>query len=126
MNKIISIGYNGDDARELTAEQASAYKPTGKSPKKLVTKKARVMPKKETIQEQLKRIYIRMHSSDDTQQLINLKETITAAPGDTEVVLVLGNDSDRQAIRLPQRTSASDENIALISDIVGSNNVRLN
>lgn len=115
-----------DDARELTAEQASAYKPTGKSPKKLVTKKARVMPKKETIQEQLKRIYIRMHSSDDTQQLINLKETITAAPGDTEVVLVLGNDSDRQAIRLPQRTSASDENIALISDIVGSNNVRLN
>ncbi len=113
-----------DDAREITHEQATAYQPIGKTQKKPKAKKAVESTSKSTKPVSPKRIYIRMKSSGDTGLLMNIREIITTSPGSVEVVLVLGDDSDKQAIRLPQKTSDSSEVIESINAIVGSDNVR--
>lgn len=117
-----------DEAREITHEQATAYQATGKKPKELkVSKKAKTSTsasasKKKDVP---KRLYIRMSNSDDHAKLTSLRDHLDQHPGDTEVVLVVGPETARQAIRLPLRVDPNKEIISKFGDLVGADNIKL-
>lgn len=115
-----------DDAREVTPEQATAYQATGKKPKvpkkskKTIATVVSAEPKTTTPP----RIYIRIERSNDHQTLTNLRDIIDKNKGDTEVVLVVGQDQKKQVIRLPMRVSHDDQSISGFADLVGAKNVK--
>lgn len=122
-----------DDAREITHEQAEAYQATGKKarvPKP--NKNAKLPPKQEaaTTQAEAKqfapqRLYIRLLKSDDTALLSQLKQIVDRTSGDHEVVLVLGPDSAKQAVKLPTRIDATADVLQDLGTLVGAENVKL-
>lgn len=122
-----------DDAREITAEQASAYQATGRTPKApRATKAAAVGPgaKAATVDADLdtvspSRLYIRLSNSSDEQVLISLKQTIDNHQGNTEVVLVLGESAAKQAIKLPGGIDHNGDGLAQLEALVGADNVKL-
>ncbi|MEK7059665.1 MAG: DNA polymerase III subunit alpha [Patescibacteria group bacterium] len=121
-----------DDAREITAQQASAYEATGKKRK---TPKARAAVKhKPTVVATAKspeaeaadqRLYIRLVNTSDEQTLRSLKETIDSHQGETEVVLVLGASDSKQAIKLPTGIDRASEGLTKLETLVGSDNLVL-
>ncbi len=120
-----------DDAREVTHEQASAYQPTGRKQRELKvskkqTLKARVAAAKaeRDAPAKVQRLYVRLKSSEDHQLLIALKQIIDSETGDLEVVLVLGPDDARQAIKLPGRVASTPEVFERFVALVGSDNVK--
>lgn len=121
-----------DDAREVTHEQAAAYQATGRkqrTPKvgKKQTLAARVSTAKA---ERLAptaspRVYIRIIKSNDNELLRSLKAAIDSSPGDHEVVLVLGVDTAKQAIKLPSRITPDPDMIEQLIALVGDGNVKI-
>ncbi len=119
-----------DDAREITVEQAQAYQATGK--KKTVpkpTKKLVLMKgpgardaRETTLPE---RVYIRLANSQDQAMLLSLKQTIDQHQGNTEVVLVLGADTRKQAIKLPTGITREGQALGQLRELVGADNVRI-
>lgn len=125
-----------DDAREVTHEQAAAYQATGRKQRALkVGKKqtlaARVSAAKTERRSQLadaprpQRLYIRLTNSQDHDMLSSLKSILDAEPGDVEVVLVLGPDTAKQAVRLPGKVAATPEVTDRLMSLVSSDNVKL-
>lgn len=118
-----------DDAREITAEQASAYQPTGKKkrvPKPSAKRKvaaAYTSPVAE--QTQPERVYIRLANSEDEQALHSLKSTIDEFSGETEVVLVLGADENKQIIKLPSRIDKHEQALSRLAATVGQENIKI-
>lgn len=111
-----------DDAREITYEQAAAYQSTGKKPKTIKPKKPVVALKKSS-NLTTERVYVRLLSSANHDKLLSLKKTIDAHPGQTEVVLVIG-EKDQQIIRLPARISHQD-GLDELRALVGAEHVKL-
>lgn len=115
-----------DDAREITPEQAAAYQATGKKKKtpaggkKGGVKAATTSTKTSSITPS--RLYIRLESSGDQTTLLNLKQTIDAHPGETEVVLVIGEQ--KQIIRLPNRI-AHESGMPALQTVIGGDAVKL-
>jgi len=118
-----------DDAREITPEQAAAYEPTGKKRK---TPKARaVKPVAQAKASPLvaaekilpERIYVRLINTQDQQVLLSLKQTIDLHQGETEVVLVLGEASSKQAIKLPVGLDRASEGLIKLQELVGADNL---
>lgn len=125
-----------DDAREITVAQATGYQSVGKKPKtpKPNPKAKQAMPgpgAKAAVDVDVdtppkpERLYIRLESSQDQQQLASLKQTIDTFQGDTEVVLVLGAADARQAIKLPTGIDRDSDAVFQLRELVGSDNVRL-
>jgi DNA polymerase-3 subunit alpha len=118
-----------DDAREITPEQAAAYQPTGKKPKvpaKNKTVLAAVKPAPSFTTATInKKVYIRLHSSDNSDMLLSLKATIDECQGETDVVLVLGPAEQKQAVKLPMRIKSDDEVLNRLQSLVGAENVKL-
>ena len=116
-----------DDAREITHEQATAYQATGKKPPtiKASKKKTAKLTTPPSVAEVVKRMYIRLEHSEDQDMLMSLKSTIDGRKGNTEVVLVLGNNDNKQIIKLPMRVIPDDETVTSISALVGADNVKL-
>jgi DNA polymerase-3 subunit alpha len=134
-----------DDAREITGEQASAYQPTGKKMRppggkkspaaavtatkpKATTEKPKEPPKpkpsasgKPKAPEAPPRMYIRLSDSSDQELLVSLKQTIDAARGTTDVVLVLG--ANKQIIKLPGGVMNDRHVLAKLEELVGNGNV---
>ncbi len=120
-----------DDAREITHDQAAAYQATGRKarmpkPSKSA-KKASAAPKSHVSAAEPKplRLYVRLRSSDDTALLSQLKSIVDRTIGEHEVVLVLGPDTAKQAVKLPSRIQATDDVMAALADLVGPENVKL-
>jgi DNA polymerase-3 subunit alpha len=121
-----------DDAREVTHEQAAAYQSTGRKarvPKPAkATKHAKTIVKNQTLSEaetdKPLRLYIRLLRSDDTAQLSQMKQIIDSQIGEHEVILVLGPDTAKQAVKLPSRVNASAV-MTELSELIGSENVKL-
>ncbi len=112
-----------DDAREITLEQAQAYQPTGKKPTtpktsgtKKATAPARVVPQ---------RVYVRVTDSRDQQLLTGVKSIVDASPGDVEIVLVVGPDSEKQAIKLPVRINSDKTVLQQLEQLAGKTNVKI-
>lgn len=115
-----------DDARELTIEQAEAYQPKGKKkapPKAAVpTKKVAKMATTDTAQQ---RLYIRIIDSSKSQELLDIKRSLETNKGDTDVVLVLGDDADKQIVKLPSGIKLTDDFINNMRLLLGKNNIVL-
>jgi len=110
-----------DEAREITHEQAVAYQATGKKPKKpKITKKPSV---RSVSPVDSARMYIRVADSKDQEMLLDLKKVIEANRGETEVVLVVGDD--KQVIRLPAKVNSAPESVDQVVALVGSENLKL-
>jgi DNA polymerase-3 subunit alpha len=71
------------------------------------------------------RLYIRLQSSEDQKVLMSLKQTIDQYQGDTEVVLVLGSNEQKQAIKLPLGIAQSPEALNELEMLVGKPNIKL-
>lgn len=108
--KVSSRGRNGngsgevkvmaDSAREISAQQAAGYQSTDEE-----------------------RLYIRLQDTSDEQTLLSLKETIDSHKGPTEVVLVLGEASSKQAIKLPGGIDADSDGLTKLRELVGTDNL---
>lgn len=117
-----------DDAREITHEQASAYQSTGRKPRSLkptkngksVAAATKAMPAQV---DKPKRVYIRLRTSQDNALLTQLKTAIDSNPGQYEVVIVVGSDAAKQAIKLPGTMSAGPEVVTHLGELVGADNV---
>jgi len=122
-----------EDAREITSQQASAYQVTGK--KARVPKGRPLAATSQPIQTTAapadttpappaqERVYIRLQNTEDQQTLLSLKQTIDTHQGSMEVVLVLGEASGRQAIKLPSGIDASSEGLDKLTQLVGADNL---
>ena len=69
------------------------------------------------------RLYIRLQDTNDEKTLLSLKETIDSHKGSTEVVLVLGEASSKQAIKLPGGIDTGSPGLTKLRDIVGVDNL---
>jgi DNA polymerase-3 subunit alpha len=124
-----------DDAREVTIDQAKSYQLTGrkvKAPKSAKAKlsasgsnAARKSAPARAAQPKAARLYIRLDSTEDGQLLQSLKHTMEANAGATEVVLVLGGNTRKQAIRLPGGIQREPDAIGQLETLVGAENVKL-
>lgn len=110
-----------DEAREVTHEQAAAYQTTGRQPKK--PKAGKKVAAKKPADTAAKRLYLRVADSKDQTLLMDLKKVIESHTGDTEVVLVVGNE--KQVIRLPARISNQPTAIDALVALVGADNLKL-
>lgn len=114
-----------DDAREVTHEQAANYQPTGKKkrPPK-ATKTAKVPLKKtEGPKPAEQRVYVRLNESDPNT-LAKLKTIMDDQPGSTAVVLVVGSDSEKQVIKLPNKVEPNDALLNDMSELFGKTAVK--
>lgn len=125
-----------DEAREVTHEQAAAYQATGRKQRELKTPKPKgsalsravAAAKAEKVEAAPKpaRVYIRLLKSDDHDMLARLKGTIDDCRGDDcEVVLVLGPDTAKQAIKLPGKMNRETTSLERLQSLVGARNVVL-
>jgi len=87
------------------------------SPK--VNKTTRAEPKDQTPQ----RLYIRLNDSSDQPLLLALKEKLDDYKGETEVVLVTGEESSKQAIKLPQTIAVNESSLRELATVFGATNV---
>lgn len=122
-----------DDAREVTPEQANSYQPTGRKVKTPSAKKVAATHAKgpgakaiaEPALDSTTRVYIRLPNTEDQQMLMALKAAIDEHQGNTDVVLVLGQESSRQIIKLPSGIERAPEAITSLQELVGAANVKV-
>ena len=70
-----------------------------------------------------KRLYIRLEDSSDKPLLLALKEKLDIHQGDTEVVLVTGVETGKQAIKLPQTIDINEKSLRDLASVFGATNV---
>jgi len=119
-----------EDAREITHEQATSYKSTGKKPnvpKISKTTKTSVANNKDRVEQVAfsteKRIYVRIGESDE-KKLVKLKTVIDLHPGKVPVVLVIGAEQKKQIIRLPNMVDAKETLLNGVKEIFGQEFVK--
>lgn len=71
------------------------------------------------------RLYIRLETSDNETLLRSLKQTIDDYCGDTQVVLVLGDETRKQAIKLPSGININSRGPERLKQLMGGDNVVL-
>jgi len=109
-----------EQARSISIDEAKNYR---SSSKPAVASFAKV-PNRQPIKPNAPpKIYIRLEDSSNQPLLMSLKDKLDGYEGDNEVVLVTGPSSNKQAIRLPQTISISEESIRELAGIFGSTNV---
>ncbi len=108
-----------EELRLVSLEDASAYASTDNN---LETAKTITPDLEDEITVQ-KRLYIRLEDSDNRPMLLTLKEKLDGHKGDTEVVLVTGEQSAKQAIKLPQTISVNEQSLRDLASIFGATNV---
>ncbi len=119
-----------DDAREVTSEQANAYQAAGRKPRKPKaspkTKIALAAAKQAQSIEQAveKRIYIRMNDTKSQDKLMSLKTLVDGASGETSVVLVVGEETDKKIIKLPNTVEANESLLNGLADVFGQSAVK--
>ena len=79
---------------------------------------------KRTIKPEQK-LYIRLHDASDNAKLIELKEIVSLHKGDSEVILVLGKESKKQAMKLPFKINITDEVVEQLKHLVGEENIAI-
>jgi len=113
-----------DEARQVTLEQATAYQPTGKKVK-APQSKPKVTQQITAAKSAPNRTYIRLLTTADKEKLQQLKQLVDATEiGADEVVLIVGSGEDKQAIRLPNRVTATAELTQGLVALFGADNVK--
>ena len=106
------------EARQITEKQAKAYQPTGKKKRVPKPQKVRFKPT------EAKRLYLRVQDSTDQDKLKTIKSIIDDNPGDTEVVLVVGDEKQKQAIKIPKKLKDNDETKQSFTKLMGEANIK--
>lgn len=121
-----------EEAREITIQQANAYQATGKKPKIPKTNISKgglnaspVTKKVMSLECKPEKLYLRLNSDINKELLTSLKKTIDTYSGDTDVVLVIGEGLNRQAIKLPVGITKEQSAFDNLKQLVGSENVKL-
>lgn len=125
-----------DQANQVMEEDAKAYQATGKKPKapkgsKVAKSKSGTgLPPLETPRvvppPQLAKLYVNLKDSSESEKLVELKQKASLFPGESELILVLGEGSAKTALRLPFKVAASDEQLAgELKAVFGAENVIL-
>lgn len=121
-----------NDAREITVEQAQHYQSMGKKQrvpkpaKNIKIAKAQVTaPPEEYVSARIKRLYVRLASTSDTEALLSLKQAIDTYRGTTDVVLVFGDTADKRVIKLPTGIDIDGDGPKQLAELVGAENVKL-
>lgn len=120
-------GNNSGDELKLLVDEAklvSSDEPIGQglkntSPATSIPYKKDIAPKSTAPQ----RLYIRLEDSSDKPVLLTLKEKLDVYRGKTEVVLVTGIESGKQAIKLPQTIDINEESLRDLASVFGATNV---
>ncbi len=113
-----------DEAREVTSEQAEAYQPTGKrkrTPKPLKAQKSKL----KQVQKKEKKLYLRLENTSNNDLLTSIKQVLTEKIGNTDVILVMGEESKKQAVKLPFKTKVDPNLIKILSNMIGEEQVKL-
>lgn len=116
-----------EDVKQITLTEAEAYSTTGKkerSPKSSVKNALESTDRPPSISIP-KRVYIRLLNSENHQMLLQLKEAIDTHLGHTEVVLILGHESQKQVIKLPTRIQSHKAVLRKLQNLVGEANVKV-
>ncbi len=122
------VKINVSIAREIILEEAKAYKEKGKTLKSIKQKKSpkdKSTANSTTAKPVIDRIYVRMQSTENVEQLQLLKKHIDTFEGTAEVVLVVGVADKKQAIRIPEKTSRSNDSVDALVKLFGVENVKL-
>jgi len=117
-----------DSIKEIDYDAAVKYKPkkvkpvveAGKVSASSITKKPKAT--KELIS---KRLFIKLDNSEDQGLLMSLKQTIDEHNGETDVLLVFGSEGNKQIIKLPMKVNTNKSSMDKLSELVGSENVKL-
>jgi len=72
------------------------------------------------------RVYVRLDDTKDQQMLVSIKQTIDSYQGPSEVVLVIGSATEKQAIKLPSGINlAEKEALKRLKSLAGTQNVKI-
>lgn len=115
-----------EEARLIELSEAKNYEPKGQlySIVKQAVRSTSHSRREQPDQPKLPpKIFIRLEDSSNQPMLLSLKEKLDGYAGDNEVVLVTGSNSNKQAIKLPQTISITEESIRELAQIFGSTNV---
>lgn len=112
-----------NEAEAISLEQAVAYKP--KKRKKNTEPIVYAGPGSKLSPKTAERLYVRLVSGEDHETLMSLKQMIDENKGETEVVLVLGSNENRQVIKLPMKMQHNKAAIDKLRELVGVPNVKI-
>lgn len=106
-----------DQANVVSEADAKAYQVTGKKPK--IPKSTAPKKKKSSSLPPLatappsavsqQKIYVHIKDPEDTEKLLALKSIAKKHTGDIPLILVLGEDSNKTALQLPFKVTATEE-----------------
>ncbi len=111
-----------EDAREVTIEQAQGYQAKGKKPN---PPKAGGESSASSAKSKDEKIYVRILDSSDQKLLSSLKTILDNNPGEKDVVLVVGSEGSKQAIKLPDKISPDEAVIKELGELVGKDKVKI-
>jgi DNA polymerase-3 subunit alpha len=116
------------DGYEKTGQKMATPKPASK--RRTVVKSSRVAaadaPREPVVYTpiELKKLYVHVKDPDDHQRLRELKTMLNQFPGESEIILVLGQDK-KNAIRLPFSADPCDSLTSSISELFGADCVAI-
>jgi DNA polymerase-3 subunit alpha len=117
-----------DQANLVSEEDVKAYQSTGKKPKPPKSSK----PKKPSSPQSSNlpprtpshkspvtspKLFVQLKDPNDSERLLALKTVSVDHPGSDEVILVLGQDDAKTALRMPFTVTVADELISKLRDI---------
>ena len=114
-----------DSIIDIDSAEIKSFKPKKIRPVK--NKSASLLVSNNTDVDSLteKRLFIRLANSQNQELLQNLKKTIDENDGETDVLLVLGPSEDKQVIKLPMRINYDEVSHGKLTELVGSENIKL-
>lgn len=124
------VKFMPDSARVVALEEAKGYEPTGRKISFTEAKK-RTWPGKKEEQQIIAspktsapaKLYLRVVDDTKPGLLQDIKKALDESSGSNEVVLVLGDQAKKQAIKLPFTVSIEEALTRRLADIVGAANV---
>lgn len=116
-----------DQANLVSEEDVKAYQSTGKKPKppKGSTPKKPSSPQSTSLPPSTPssppiaspKLFVQLKDPNDSERLLALKNVSVDHPGSDEVILVLGQDDAKTALRMPFTVTVADELISKLRDI---------
>lgn len=117
-----------DEVIFVTNDELDNYQKSGKKMKALKAKKAAKTVALKTqqpsvdyvpVEDELpKKMFVHVKNPDDHDRLLKLKKTLNNYPGDSEIILVLGEDK-KSALRLPFKIGLAEDLTAAVADLYG-------
>lgn len=102
-----------DQANLVTEDDAKAYQAKGKKPKppkgSKPTTKSGGTPPPRPISATPQKLFVHLKDPNDSKRLLALKKVASDHPGDQELILVLGDEAAKTALRLPFKIQIKEE-----------------